>query len=245
MQLKRKRSESELSTSTASPFSSPSRPDAISPSTATPMEIDTFDFTPNFPVSTLFRFSNQGLLFPHVPGRTMKRLRDNRPSQHEVHQHTLHMLYAAQRQQPEAPAHKQPAAEQQQQQHTPVAARPGLAPSSHQANLHSFWNLPSCPSASPAECLLPTVIDTPKECEDCGQNLLGADDSMMMDVDDTSDSGGTSCRGCGKHVCSHCSITNLGEQRRCLGCAGTASMTRVGSGAATIPWAQGMSSWLR
>lgn len=43
-----------------------------------------------------------------------------------------------------------------------------------------------------------------------------------MDIDGGFDGGGegTSCGACGKPVCSHCSITNLGEQRRCLTCAG-------------------------
>lgn len=88
----------------------------------------------------------------------------------------------------------------------------------------------------------PTTMDTPTECEDCGQDL-GGDDDAMMDVDNMSGSEGTSCGACGKHVCSHCCITNLGEQRRCLGCAGTT--IKSGSGArATMPWATGMASWL-
>lgn len=152
------------------------------------------------------------------------------------------MLYAAQRRQAQGTW-----TASHQQHHAPVAAHPGppssSSSSSQQTNLHSFWNLPSRPSALPAACLPPTTMDTPTECEDCGQKLYGDDESMMMDVDNTSGTRATSCGGCGKHVCSYCSITNLDEQRRCLSCAGTTS--RAGSGArATIPWAGGMSSWL-
>ncbi|GAW21117.1 hypothetical protein ANO14919_106340 [Xylariales sp. No.14919] len=240
MQLKRKRSESELSTSTASTFNSPTRFSSFSPqSIDVSMDTDSFAFTANFPASPLSRFGNKALHFPHVPGRTMKRMRDNRPSENEVHQRTLNMLYSAQRQQ----THRK-FTDSQPLHHVPVAAQPvPPSSSSHQANLHSFWNLPSRPSAPPAVCLPPTTMDSPTECEDCGQELGGDDEGMMMDVDDMSDTRGSSCGACGKHVCSHCSITNLGEQRRCLACAGTT--TRAGGGArTTVPWAKGMSNWL-
>ncbi|KAK5631530.1 hypothetical protein RRF57_007244 [Xylaria bambusicola] len=81
MLLKRKRSESELSTSTTSTFNSPPRVNCFSPE-STDVSMDDFTFTAHYPVSPLSRFSNKNL---HVPGRTMKRLRDNRPSEHEVH----------------------------------------------------------------------------------------------------------------------------------------------------------------
>lgn len=83
MVLKRKRSESELSTSTTSTFNSPPRINSFSPqSSDVSMDTDDFTFTAHYPVSPLSRFSNQNF---HIPGRTMKRLRDNRPSEHEVH----------------------------------------------------------------------------------------------------------------------------------------------------------------
>lgn len=31
---------------------------------------------------------------------------------------------------------------------------------------------------------------------------------------------GGQCGACGKCVCFSCSVSNLGEERRCLGCAG-------------------------
>ncbi|KAI0474621.1 hypothetical protein F4859DRAFT_74418 [Xylaria cf. heliscus] len=238
MQLKRKRSESELSTSTTSTFNSPLRFGSISPQSAdVSMDTDNFAFTANFPVSPLSRFSNRDIHFPHVPGRTMKRFRDNRPSEHEVHQRTLNKLFAAQRQQNPSQSH-----ESRTITHVPVAAQPGPSSSPQQTNLHSFWHLPSRPSAPLAACLPPATTDAPTECEDCGQSF-GGDDDGMMDVDDVSSAEGTGCGACGKHVCSHCSITNIGEQRRCLGCAGSA--TRAAGGARTVtPWARGMSSWL-
>ncbi|KAI0868183.1 hypothetical protein GGS24DRAFT_483109 [Hypoxylon argillaceum] len=245
MQLKRKRSESELSTSTTSTFNSPPRFGSFSPqSIDVSMDTDSFGFTTDFPVSPLSRFSNKTLQFPHVPGRTMKRFRDNRPTEREVHERTLNMLYAAQRQQPSTQPHDTHTSNQLQH-NVPTAAQPGpssSSASSHQTSLHSFWNLPSRPSATTAAYLPPTSVDTPTECEDCGQSLGSDSDDMMMDVDSLSGAEGAGCGTCGKHVCSHCSITNLGEQRRCLGCAGT---TRAGnSGRNAVSWARGMSNWL-
>ncbi|KAI0976754.1 hypothetical protein F4678DRAFT_414398 [Xylaria arbuscula] len=240
MQLKRKRSESELSTSTTSTFNSPPRISSFAQSIDMSMDTDGFTFTSPFAVSPRTHFINKNLDFSHVPGRTMKRLRDNRPSEHEVHQRTLDMLYAAQRQ-----STPQGTSTSNHQQHqTPIAVQPGASSSTtHQSNLHSFWNLPSRPPTLPGACLPPSAADTPTECEDCGQKLCGDDGDMAMDIDDMSGPQAMSCRACGKHVCSHCSITNLGEQRRCLTCAGTESRAGGGSRAA-VPWARGMSNWL-
>ena len=79
-------------------------------------------------------------------------------------------------------------------------------------------------SPSPA---IPTTTSAyaPTSCEDCGRALIASgtglddgdndDDDVMMDVDEGGDGGfqtttTTGCGACGKHVCSHCSITNLG-----------------------------------
>ncbi|KAI1355502.1 hypothetical protein F5Y01DRAFT_270615 [Xylaria sp. FL0043] len=238
MQLKRKRSESELSTSTTSTFNSPPRMNFFPPqSTDIFMDTGISSFTAHFPVSPRVHLDNKDLGLSHNPGRTMKRLRDNRPSEHEVHRHTLDMLYAAQRQQTQRTG---PATHQQH--HVPIAVQPETSSSStHQTSLHSFWNLPSRPSALTDACLPPVTMDQPTECEDCGQDLYADDEHMMMDVDDSTQT--TSCGACGKHVCSHCSITNVGAQRRCLDCAGT--LSRSGSGArSTASWTGGISSWL-
>lgn len=59
----------------------------------------------------------------------------------------------------------------------------------------------------------------PSSCEDCGAGLANGIDSEGMDVDGfTSDN--TACGACGKHVCFSCSVSNLGEEKRCLQCAG-------------------------
>ncbi|KAK5631529.1 hypothetical protein RRF57_007243 [Xylaria bambusicola] len=154
---------------------------------------------------------------------------------------TLDMLYAAQRQHAQGTS-----IENNQQQQLPTAVQPApsrSSSSSHQRNLHSFWTLPSRPSALPAAYLPSIAVDTPTDCEDCGQKLC-SDDDNMMDVDDAlSGAQVTSCGVCGKHICSHCSITNLGERRRCLSCAGT--MSRSANAAKdTVSWARGMSNWL-
>ncbi|KAI1115689.1 hypothetical protein F5Y14DRAFT_112206 [Nemania sp. NC0429] len=245
MQLKRKLSDSELSMSTTSTFNSPTRLGPFSPpSTDMSMDFGNFSFATNLPVSPLSQLSSKNVNFPHVSGRTMKRFRDNRPSEQEVHQRTLNMLYAAQRHQTPVQPHEARTPDQLRH-NMPVAAHPGPSsslPSSHQINLHNFWNLPSRPSASQTVFVPPTTMDTPTECEDCGQNL-DSDNDIMMDADNMSGTGGSSCVVCGKHVCSHCCITNLGEQRRCLGCAETTR--RCGNAArATTPLATGMSSWL-
>lgn len=242
MYLKRKRSESELSTSTTSTFDSPPRFGCFTPpSTDVCMGTGNFTFMAETPASPLSRFdnnNNNNISFPRVSGRTMKRFRDNRPSEQDVHERTLNILYAAQKQQTPTQSHGTYVAHQRPH-HAPTAAQPGS--SSQQPDLHSFWNLPSRPSAPPVSCLPPTNIETPTDCEDCGQMLCG--DDGMMDMDDMSSMGGTSCSVCGKHVCSHCSITNLGEQRRCLGCAGTTQRTGA-SMRNTSTWATGMANWL-
>ncbi|KAI1496091.1 hypothetical protein F5X99DRAFT_401379 [Biscogniauxia marginata] len=225
MFLKRKRSESELSLSSSSALGSPSRHDA----------------------TTMDMAASRVAAPAHLPSRTMKRFRDSRPSDAEVHrkfyewrahhhlqsqsqsqgllqsssfsrdartERTLNMLYTAQKQLP----HQPPAA-------FAFAQAPPPAPSQGaQASLHKFWNLPNS-AASPAASSPPVdrSIYAPASCEDCGQGLGGAGcggDDDAMDVDSFDMDVETGCSACGKHVCSHCSITNLGEQRRCLICAG-------------------------
>ncbi|KAI1484335.1 hypothetical protein F5X96DRAFT_664797 [Biscogniauxia mediterranea] len=239
MLLKRKRSESELSFSSSSGLGSPSKHDI------------TMDM------------GGLRIVTPaHLPSRTMKRFRDSRPSDEEVHrkflewrahhlhhssplllqsssfspnthaERTLNMLYTAQKQQQDH-HHHQPTSAFTMSCPQPAApftraASPAAPSQGAQASLHKFWNLPN-PSplsnnASPASPPVDRSIYAPTNCEDCGQGLGGvdgsADDNAMMDVDSFDVGVDTACSGCGKHVCSHCSITNLGEQRRCLICAG-------------------------
>ena len=49
---------------------------------------------------------------------------------------------------------------------------------------------------------------------------------MMMDVDMDIDASDNVCGACGKAVCCSCSVSNLGEHRRCLVCAGSRTGNR-------------------
>lgn len=234
MVLKRKRSESELSFSSSSAFSSPTRPELLSS-----MDIDTSPIR-------MSRSSTPA----HLHSRTLKRFRDSRPSDEEIHrkfyewrashQHqrslssnnlfshqglaerTLNMLYTAQ---------KQHIAHQNQYSNAQLNAQFNALTTAQprpqnqaQASLHSFWKLPTTatPASAPAVTLIDhPIYDAPSNCEDCGQALReGGSEGESMDVDSFEAEASTGCGSCGKHVCSHCSITNLGEQRRCLICAG-------------------------
>ncbi|KAJ0167796.1 hypothetical protein CTA2_114 [Colletotrichum tanaceti] len=207
MAFKRKRSDTELFAS----FNSPAGSDS---------SIESFEC----PVSPSPVYPRAYVTPSHLPSRTMKRFRDNRPSENQIHQRTLDMLYSAQQQnhhitnqlrdanlEPSSPA--------------PAAAR------NTQQSLHSFWNIKSAaPSLSAASA--PPVDQAalcPVSCDDCGAGLGTSDDGGApdgMDVVDDAYAYGAgfeadhACGACGRHVCSHCSITNLGEQRRCLRCAG-------------------------
>ncbi|KAI1090216.1 hypothetical protein F5B19DRAFT_494627 [Rostrohypoxylon terebratum] len=241
MVLKRKRSESELSLSSSSAFSSPPRRDPFSS-----MDLD------SSPIRT-----SRASTPAHLHSRTLKRFRDSRPSDEEIHrkfyewrashqhqhQHqcspspdrnnlshqglaerTLNMLYTAQQRQHHH-HHQTYSNAQLNAQFNALTTAPQPQPrpqAQAQASLHSFWNLPTSatPASAPAAAALidhPLVYDAPSHCEDCGQALHESD---SMDVDGFGAETATGCGSCGKHVCSHCSITDLGEQRRCLICAG-------------------------
>ncbi|RYP24426.1 hypothetical protein DL767_008596 [Monosporascus sp. MG133] len=225
MVLKRKRSESEFSVASSSAVGSPPRPFASA--------MDVY-FTSPSPL----RPQSRSMAPAHLPSRTLKRFRDSRPSDELIHRRTLNMLYSAA---------QKPKQQQQQQQWpeeatTQVQAQPENPRDSgsgngsgQQTSLHSFWKLP--PTSAAASSASPPPLDraiyAPTSCEDCGQTLGGEDgDGDSMDIDGLDGGEQTSCRACGKHVCSHCSITNLGEQRRCLKCAGK----KVGAGVAGLGW---------
>ncbi|KAF4820116.1 hypothetical protein CGCSCA5_v004266 [Colletotrichum siamense] len=195
MALKRKRSASELVTL----FNSPARSDS---------SVESFDF----PISPSLAFPRAFATPSHLDSRTRKRFRDNRPSQEEVHQRTLNMLYSA----------------QQQDQHMETesslspAPVPAVTARNTQKSLHSFWNIKSAqpPVSRTASPPVHQRALSPTSCEDCGAGL-GSADADGMDIDGCE--GDNACGACGKHVCSQCSITNLGEQRRCLHCSGSKS----------------------
>lgn len=204
MVLKRKRSSSELCSSPSCGSSTSSSP----------------------PGQNGFNFSMMGASTTpsHQSGRTMKRLRNNRPTEASVHresfagylrdiqrshadaERTLGLLYSAQ---------QRPSYVQDMMDDTPMEAPAVNNAPAPQQSLHRFWNINSKPVSSPAlpEQPLPQSTD----CDDCGASLSDGDDGMELDGYGGYDS---TCGACGKHVCFSCSVSNLGEQRRCLHCAG-------------------------
>ncbi|PHH82631.1 hypothetical protein CDD82_5357 [Ophiocordyceps australis] len=129
-----------------------------------------------------------------LPGRTKKRFRNSRPSEQQVHEHTLALLYSAQRQ----PLDNSSTAEPQQE--SPAA-------DSAQQTLHRFWSIRSAPSPAPL-----AVSVGPTTCHDCG-----ADMTAEISVHGAS----VACVGCAKCVCCACAVANLGDDRRCLHCVGS------------------------
>ncbi|KAH6900497.1 hypothetical protein B0T10DRAFT_555034 [Thelonectria olida] len=186
MVLKRKRSVTEMSSASSSPSSGSS-------------------FNSPHSVSGIINpFATIDLSPIHIHSRTLKRFRNSRPSEQEVHQRTLNMLYSAQHQQHmevmTAPEQHQP-------------AQQPIRPDTNQQSLHRFWNISSTPSTSQSVISHPT---TPSSCADCGAGFTDGSGDQMMDTDSLAHA----CGACGKHVCFSCSVSNLGEQRRCLQCAG-------------------------
>ncbi|APA06975.1 hypothetical protein SS1G_04346 [Sclerotinia sclerotiorum 1980 UF-70] len=215
MYLKRKRSESEISTASSL------LPSPLHSNNANSMNIDSTSIaSPNL-------FSS----------RTRKRHRDNRPNEETVHQHTLSLLYSAQQpsnidtscMSPPSPSAISPRT---------IIPHPPNNPA-HQASLHSFWQLPSNRQISPdsdssyasSTSVSPKTIThhlfLPTNCEDCDESLANREGGDEMDVDTIMDinmhgTGETNhgCTSCGKQVCHSCAVSNLGMERKCLSCAG-------------------------
>lgn len=237
--LKRKRSDSEISTTSSllsSPLSNPF------------MNFDSFQSQQQIPTPSLFA------------SRTRKRHRDNRPSQADVHrklflalstaellsltlspEHTLSLLFSAQN------SHSQPQSFIQQTQQAPIAPVPMNTESGgHQSSLHSFFTIPSARQSSPSSlssnssnqsadtsmhmATMPSLFQA-TNCDDCdvplGQGGADGMDVDMMDVDVAS-GGNYACEQCGRMVCHGCAVSNLGQQRRCLNCAGRRQKVWVG-----------------
>lgn len=119
---------------------------------------------------------------------------------------TLGLLYSAQQRTPQV---------QQMMDDTSMTFSNQKPAPTPQQSLHRFWNIHSAPSSAPAmpEQSSPRATN----CDDCGGNLGEGNDGMEIDGYGGDDS---ACGACGKHVCFGCSVSNLGEQRRCLHCAG-------------------------
>ncbi|KAI9682017.1 MAG: hypothetical protein M1817_000071 [Caeruleum heppii] len=142
----------------------------------------------------------------HLPSRTRKRFRDNRPDESVVHEHTLNLLYSAQRH----PSRSQ----------TPYSPAALSIPPSHlpQPSLHAFWSLPSSrPAHSPIVALESDSLRYSPLCEDCDGQLVSdglSADGMDLEGRPADD---VACGGCGKRVCERCAVVR--ERRVCLGCA--------------------------
>ncbi|KAK4180998.1 hypothetical protein QBC36DRAFT_319135 [Triangularia setosa] len=241
MVVKRKRSDSQLN-SFSSALASPPRASSFNFDAVCAMDTARRGFfSPRLPTSS------------HMPGRTMKRFRDNRPSEEIIHQHTLNLLFSAQQQQYHQ--HQSPPPPQVQvTEPTPTPVSSQGHPDQHQRSLHSFWKLPTraaaAPSSShsslassPSPVAMPTSFLTRASttCDDCGVGLgrsgaSGDQYETMMDVDGGAEAEEHMCGACGKSICFSCSVSNLGEHRRCLTCAGRGDWgTANGSG-----WTQGV-----
>ncbi|RGP64404.1 orf21 protein [Fusarium longipes] len=187
---------------------------SISELCASPSSVSSFDSPPRAGNSIINPFAIMASTPIHLHSRTMKKFRDNRPSAEIIHQRTLNMLYSAQNQ------HQHVEIPSENTQAQPQTTRP----ESTQQSLHRFWNISSAPSASTST--LDQTELAPSNCDDCGTSLSNSDG---MDVDGF-DNEDHSCGACGKHVCFSCSVSNLGEQRRCLQCAGRDSTASHNSG---------------
>lgn len=137
-------------------------------------------------------------------------------------ENTLNILFSAQKQQ------------QQQQAEPSYPEEPTMSmspPPPQQPSLHSFWALPARPtsrdsSANSGSLSTPAYCQE-TNCEDCDTVLVNGDgDAMDMDIDvDMYGGGGDgssdfACSQCRRQICHQCAVSNLGEQRQCLMCAG-------------------------
>ncbi|RCI08005.1 hypothetical protein L249_7796 [Ophiocordyceps polyrhachis-furcata BCC 54312] len=147
--------------------------------------------------------------------RTLKRVRDGRPSDDEVHQRTLAILYSAQQRE----QHSVQESEMQittMNTTTTTTPPPPDADHDRQRTLHRYWNIASSPSSCASSS--PPQLDRSMKrielcCVDCGAGLTDKAGETTMQP---------ACLACGKHVCLGCSYSQLGENRHCLQCVGGA-----------------------
>lgn len=133
---------------------------------------------------------------------------------------TLQLLFSAQQHQ------QSPSSIPDQEQHEHQTSQT-MAPPSNQQSLHRFWNI----SSKPTEVTASTPeLDRPSSCDDCGTSL-GANNDDEMDIDGLAPEDHT-CGACQRSVCFSCSVSNLGEQRRCLRCIGRKD--QAGNGGGTV-----------
>jgi len=136
-------------------------------------------------------------------------------------EHTLSMLYGAQ--------HNQQLQLPSSQTETPQSIAVAHTQPIQKSNLHAFWSLPQKPQQATSSVSNHHTTTTPTHCEDCNASLNDLEDSGAMDVDmmamdvDERDFG---CISCGKQVCHSCAVSNLGAERKCLGCTKPRGISR-------------------
>jgi len=154
--------------------------------------------------------------------RTLKRYRDNRPSEEIIHATTMQKMYAAQRQ-GHAP---EPLLS------TPIMDIDTQSDSGYgQKRLDSFWAVPKTQTCSAKQTWTNQQSWHGPRCEDCDAPIvdtediaggMGGADYQMSGTDAAEVQSGGCCAGCGRRVCGLCSLVR--EQRVCLECAGKGFM---------------------
>ncbi|MCJ1379906.1 hypothetical protein MMC17_003009 [Xylographa soralifera] len=231
MSLKRKRSSSGLSPfSSSSNNSYPSRDASFSPTPSHKLgssfgdediamdgsghelhQVDDWSMT----IDPLFDITP-----PHLPSRTRKRFRNNRPADSSIHENTYQKLYHAQRFPPSMPVAAIP--------RTPSdSSNSSRKPSISQASLHNFWTFPHRSSTSrhastdnhPSHHQNIEKI-TCQDCDACLDMVVGeyAMDVEMGGIGISVEESEYACRDCARRVCDMCAVVTPGEGRECLQC---------------------------
>ncbi|PVI03328.1 hypothetical protein DM02DRAFT_612248 [Periconia macrospinosa] len=217
MALKRKRSD-DASPISISSFGSMATPEGPSPTShphsfdgAMEMDMSSTRNTTGWDFSSIGRTkANSG----DWGLRTRKRVRDNRPDEHIIHENTINKLFTAQRKHP----HAEPILSEPTLPPQPLPTIPLAKP--QKSTLHAFWNLP----APPVQPIFHQAqqqnqfLEVPR-CEDCDTSLQTEADGMDVDMEIDGDFGGSpfSCNECGRKVCGTCAVVS--DARHCLQCA--------------------------
>ncbi|KAL3958474.1 hypothetical protein ACCO45_006636 [Purpureocillium lilacinum] len=214
--LKRKRTSSDA------PFSFAGAFDTMSTSSTTTTTTTASSFNPVFGFPAMDPGRDAHLQQPHLEALPQQPpLRRRGPSAHPPPPPLRPAAAAAARAEDDLAAAfslrrrpRRPLAGTFRQHHQPQAL-----PQRRQGSLHSFWAINSAPTAAPDSMTgVQVYTQASRVCEDCGAALgaPGGDDGMDID-------GGSSdmapCGNCGKVVCFSCSVSSLGEEKRCLRCA--------------------------
>ncbi|KAL5395069.1 hypothetical protein PMIN03_007386 [Paraphaeosphaeria minitans] len=213
MGFKRKRSVDESPVSISS-FAAFATPDAQPPMPIPNGYSGMMDLDLPASRSTGWDFSNLGRIKSSDWGlRTRKRVRDNRPDEHTIHETTINKLFSAQR--------KQPYAEPILSDTLPTQQAP-LVQKLQKSTLHAFWSIPARPVHPSLVQMQPQREADAPRCDDC-DTLLEKDANDMdidMDIDGPLANRSLACNDCGRNVCGKCAV--VANARHCLQCATSA-----------------------